>query len=276
MLEVSLLIAWWTWSVCALVLLVLITAGFVILGGKKCGHGLTSRPRESASEAVLNELLQLFRYPPWSAPALLAGILPLRCCAVRFASKVPAWRLPVPGHAAGLVTADDGVADVVEVEAGGEEVASVRGTEYHLQTSRFFLGGELNPGHVCGRVCVVWAISGQGLDDSWCSAGPHLQVGIHAMWSVHTHTLYSVPKNNHNNHNNHNRHHHHNHNHNHRLSQLLLEDGHPPRVDVGLPVPTLDDVAASLGTRLRKWQRSLRWCGTILCCAATMPLLLMG
>ena len=43
-----------------------------------------------------------------------------------------------------------------------------------------------------------------------------------------------------------------------------------------LPVPTFDDAAASLGTRLRKWQRSRRWDGTILCLAATMPLLLMG
>ena len=47
-------------------------------------------------------------------------------------------------------------------------------------------------------------------------------------------------------------------------------DGHPHRVGVGLPVPTLDDVAASLGTRLRKWQRSLRWGGTILGCAAML------
>ena len=35
----------------------------------------------------------------------------------------------------------------------------------------------------------------------------------------------------------------------HRLRQrLLLVDGHPHRVGVGLPVPTEDDVAASLGT----------------------------
>ena len=37
---------------------------------------------------------------------------------------------------------------------------------------------------------------------------------------------------------------------------------------------TSDDVAASLGTRLRKWRRSLRCGGTISCRAATMPLLL--
>ena len=38
-----------------------------------------------------------------------------------------------------------------------------------------------------------------------------------------------------------------------RLRQRLpLVDGHPRRVGVGLLVPTLDDVAASLGTRLRK------------------------
>ena len=45
------------------------------IGWEKCGHGLTSRPRESASEPFLNELLCLFRYPPGSGRALLAGCL---------------------------------------------------------------------------------------------------------------------------------------------------------------------------------------------------------
>ena len=48
-------------------------------GREKCGHGLTSRPGESASEGFLDELLLLFRYPPRSAAALLEGTLPLRC-----------------------------------------------------------------------------------------------------------------------------------------------------------------------------------------------------
>ena len=41
------------------------------VGWEKCGHGLSSRPRESASEAFLDELLGLFRYPPGSGRALL-------------------------------------------------------------------------------------------------------------------------------------------------------------------------------------------------------------
>ena len=49
---------------------------------EKCG--LTSTPRESASELFLNELLGHFRYPPGSGRALLAGTLPLRYCAARF------------------------------------------------------------------------------------------------------------------------------------------------------------------------------------------------
>ena len=61
--------------------------------------------------------------PSRSALALLAGTLPLRYCAARFASKVSTWRLPVFRHAAGLVIADESVSDVVEVEAGGEEVS---------------------------------------------------------------------------------------------------------------------------------------------------------
>ena len=59
------------------------------IGWEKCGHGLTSRPWESASEAFLDELLQ--QYPPESSRALLAGTLPLRYCTARFASGVPAW-----------------------------------------------------------------------------------------------------------------------------------------------------------------------------------------
>ena len=47
------------------------------IGWEKCGHGLTSRRRESASEHFLDELLGLFRYPPGSGRALLAGTLPL-------------------------------------------------------------------------------------------------------------------------------------------------------------------------------------------------------
>ena len=41
------------------------------IGWERCGHGLTSGPRESASEGFFNELLVLFRYPPRSAAALL-------------------------------------------------------------------------------------------------------------------------------------------------------------------------------------------------------------
>ena len=63
----------------------------------------------------MNELLQLFRYPPRSAPTLLAGTVLLKYCAVRFARRVTTWRLSVSGHAACLVTAEGGVAEVVGV-----------------------------------------------------------------------------------------------------------------------------------------------------------------
>ena len=75
------------------------------IGWEKCGHGLTSRPRESASELFLNELLSLFRYPPKSGRALLNGTLPLRYCAARFAYSTPTWRLPASGHIGRLVAA---------------------------------------------------------------------------------------------------------------------------------------------------------------------------
>ena len=37
------------------------------IGWEKCGHGLASRPRETADVTFLEELLVLFRYPPGSA-----------------------------------------------------------------------------------------------------------------------------------------------------------------------------------------------------------------
>ena len=75
------------------------------IGWGKYGHGLTSGPRESASELFLDEFLGLFRYPPGSGRALLAGTLPLRYCAARFACRTTTWRLPVSGHVVDLVTA---------------------------------------------------------------------------------------------------------------------------------------------------------------------------
>ena len=76
------------------------------IGWERCSHGLTSRPRERASEPFLDELLGLFRYP----------------AIVRFACWTPTWRLPVPGCVVDLVTAsvDDGQG--VVADAGFREV----------------------------------------------------------------------------------------------------------------------------------------------------------
>ena len=110
------LAAWWAWQVCALLSIGANHCRLRHLGWEKCRQGLNSGPRGSGSEVFLNELLQLFRFPAGSAPALLAGTRPLRYCAVRFASKVPSWRLPLAG-AADLVIADYCV--VPAAEAGG-------------------------------------------------------------------------------------------------------------------------------------------------------------
>ena len=77
-------------------------------GWEKCGHGLTSRPRESASVHFLDELLGLFRCPPGSGRATLAGTLPLRYCAARFACRTSTWRLPGSCHVVDQVTASVG------------------------------------------------------------------------------------------------------------------------------------------------------------------------
>ena len=98
------------------------------IGWENCGHGLTSRPRESASELFLNELLSLFRCPPKSGRALLSGTLPLRYCAARFAYNTPTWRLPVSGHVERLIAAHSDAAGDRGVEVIGLAVHRVSGS----------------------------------------------------------------------------------------------------------------------------------------------------
>ena len=76
------------------------------IGWEKCGHGLSSRPRESASALFLDELLFLFRYLVGSGRALLAGTLLLRYCFGQFACGTPTWRLPAFGAVQSLVAAN--------------------------------------------------------------------------------------------------------------------------------------------------------------------------
>ena len=113
------------------------------IGWEKCGHGLTSRPRESASE----ELLGLFRYPPQSERALLAGILPLRYCGARFANRTPTWRLPVSGHVPDLVTAVVGVAGEAVVDCAAHEVSWVGGSGPRRKRIRL---NRKTPAHLAG------------------------------------------------------------------------------------------------------------------------------
>ena len=82
------------------------------IGWEKCGHGLTSRPRELASEGFLNVLLVLFGCPSGSAAALLGGELPLRYFSGRFACRVPTCILPARGHVQGLVAEFAGIGEV--------------------------------------------------------------------------------------------------------------------------------------------------------------------
>ena len=106
--EVSLPIAWWSWSFVPVRSMGANHCSLRHLGWERCSHGLTSRPHESASEPFLIDLLGLIRYPPGSGRASHAGTLPLRYCAARFACRTPTWLLPVSGHVDDLVTASVG------------------------------------------------------------------------------------------------------------------------------------------------------------------------
>ena len=98
------------------------------IGWEKCSHGLTSRPRESASLHFLDELLALFRYPAGSGRASLAGTLPLRYCAARFACLTLSWRLPVHGSVGDLVAAYSDAGRRAAVAEVGRDVYWVSGS----------------------------------------------------------------------------------------------------------------------------------------------------
>ena len=67
------------------------------LGWEKCGHGLTSRPRETSDPGFLDSLLGVFGYPAGAGRVLLDGDLPLRYYSGSFALRKPTWRLPGEG-----------------------------------------------------------------------------------------------------------------------------------------------------------------------------------
>ena len=88
------------------------------LGWEKCGHGLTSRPRETSDPGFLDSLLGVFGYPAGSGRVLLAGDLPLRYYSGCFALRKPTWRLPKEGGVRTLIS-DEAVRSVLERDVLG-------------------------------------------------------------------------------------------------------------------------------------------------------------
>ena len=76
------------------------------LGWEKCGHGLSSRPRETSDPVFLDSLLEVFGDPVKSGGLLLAGELPLRYYSCNFALCTPSWSLPDYGWVQALLSAD--------------------------------------------------------------------------------------------------------------------------------------------------------------------------
>ena len=125
---VSLFTSWWFWVGLFACSIGANHCRLRHIGWEKCGHGLTSRPRESASAHFLDELLALFRYPSGSGHALLAGTLPLRYCSTRFACMTPSWRLPALGSVRSLVAAYSDGGHLVAVDEVGRDVCWVSGS----------------------------------------------------------------------------------------------------------------------------------------------------
>ena len=64
------------------------------MGWGQCGHGLSSRPRESCDLHILTPLLHFFGYLVGAATELFSGTLKLRYSSTPFSKKFPSWPVP--------------------------------------------------------------------------------------------------------------------------------------------------------------------------------------
>ena len=64
------------------------------VGWGQCGHGLSSRPRESCDLSILTPLLDFFGYPVGAATELYSGTLKLRYSSTPFSKKFPSCPIP--------------------------------------------------------------------------------------------------------------------------------------------------------------------------------------
>ena len=105
------------------------------IGWEKCGHGLTSRPRESASSFLDSFVILLGLGVCQLLDMLLVWLLLL----------VLFRRLLLMVHVRRFT-------GLVVLDLGGKEFDL---TEKPLHTSRV---SQFNQGHVCGRGCIMWCI----------------------------------------------------------------------------------------------------------------------
>ena len=94
------------------------------LGWEKCGHGLTSRPRETSHPGFLDSLLEVFGYPEASGGLLLSCELPLRFCSGNFALRKPSWGFSDFGGVQALLSAEGSGLGLVEFPAARGRVGS--------------------------------------------------------------------------------------------------------------------------------------------------------
>ena len=112
-------------------------------GWEKCGHGLTSRPRETSDPVFLDSLLEVFGHPVRSGSLLLAGGLPLRYYSGNFALRKPSWSLHDFGGVQALLSAEGSGLGLVQfpaassrVDSGGCWIRGVGGTWKRMRLTK--------------------------------------------------------------------------------------------------------------------------------------------
>ena len=124
------------------------------IGWDKCGHGLTSRPRETSDLAFLDSLLGFSFIPLRSGRVLLAGDLPLRYYSGNFVLRKPSWKLPEGGGVQALVTASNSQKGRSRMNLGG---CWTGGAGRDLEESATHRENDQFPGSASwGASCLLW------------------------------------------------------------------------------------------------------------------------
>ena len=148
-------------------------ARLVHVGWTQCGHGLSSRPRESCDILLMHPLLSFFGYPDGAASELHHGKLKLRYISTPFSRRTPTWPLTSstsrryvdePGGLPGfhVLVSDSNVLRPVKrfrISEKSTAVKRARSTDGTLPTPKRWKGLHVRDLSLQGKTCALFSLS---------------------------------------------------------------------------------------------------------------------